>query len=402
MECIKVLLISEAPMCENAGGISQTLVNIFGFLEADQVLFVCPKNEILDYPPIEKFKERYVGYRYDFVTLPPNRFTEKVGNLIAWINNGINFWRPFRKLKKRIAEFNPDVIISCPNGIRGVIVHENLLKNELRPVIPYFMDDWMYQSDHYWLGGNIQAVIQKILKKNKSWLVISGELTSVLCDRYAAEPTRLLVVHNPVDITDAVIPKKSATNKKVLAYAGALWDMHIDALILVVKAVEILQKKMPIEIVIYTPKKFWDWRKKLLEMHGAVYGGNLPYKEVHRYLSEADALIVVSSFREELYTHALASLQTKVTDYLKSRRPVISVGPTYAANHSFLKRHQCGVCIETDQLEIVAEQLENILMNVEQHEVLVANGWNLLEKELSKPIVQDKVAKFLQACIINN
>lgn len=395
----KVLLLAEAPMCENAGGISQTLTNIFCFLEPKDILCICPKNEVKDYPPVEKYRHRYLGYTYEYISLPPNRVTKTIIPLINWINNTINFWRPFTTIKKKISEFDPDVIVSCPNGVRGIIVHHNLLKCVFKAIIPYFMDDWMYQSRQRWLGGNIHSVIQTILTENRNWLMISDELTKVLSDRYNIAPNKLLVVHNPVDIRDAIIPEKRNADKIVLAYAGALWDMHMDALVLVAKAVNIIKGRMPVELVIYTSNHFWNWRKDCLEPYGVVYGGSLAYKDVPKYLSQAQALIVVASFRKELYTHARASLQTKVTDYLKCRRLVISVGPGYAANHNFLKKHQCGICIETNQIEALAGSLECVLVNIDQYDGLIANGWALLEREFTKTIVHEKVVNFLGECI---
>ena len=402
MSVFKLVLISEAPMSENAGGISQTLANVFSFIEPNNILCVTPAQEIKDYPPIDKFKDRYVSYKYEFINLPGNRFTEKISPFIGWINNSINSLRPFFEIKKCIRKFNPDIIISCPNGIRGIVVHNNLLKkNVYKVVIPYFMDDWMFKSDVQWINGSLHEVIGSILRQNLGWLMVSNELANLLSERYSTKPNSLLIVHNPVDLSDAPEPVVNRDGIIRLAYAGALWDMHMDALCLVAQAVRQLKDSLTVELIVYTPKHFWEWRGAVLEEFGVVYGGSLLYKDVHQKLSEADALVLVASFKEDLLTHTKASLQTKVTDYLKCRKLVISFGPKYAANNNFIKAHNCGVCIESDSVDVIKNQLNDVLRHIDTYESQINNGWDLLVNELSKPLVHKKVSIFFNKVISN-
>lgn len=395
---MRILLISDAIMNKDAGGISQTLYNLFSFTQPQEILCITSKRELLKNPPSEPYQNRYLTYRFEVVYLKGNRFSKYINPFINWFNYSFNqLFRNFKSLKKQIEAYNPDVIISCPNGSVSVFMHNKLLKGlSVNKVIPYFMDDWMYKMEFKWMGGEIHQNIKKLLSNNKSWMMISEDLSKILTERYNIKPDSLLEVHNPVDISNApdvdlLITKKEFT----LAYAGALWPMHFDSFKLVAEAVNNLNATMRINLVLYTSASFWDWHKAVIESLGVVYGGSIPYKEIHNKLSKADALILVSSFLPDYSSHSKGSLQTKITDYLKSKRLIISCGPGYSANHNFLKKHDCGICIETNNVDEVALQLSNILEYIEENQKKAQNGWNLLQAEFTFEKIHEKLKNFI-------
>jgi glycosyltransferase involved in cell wall biosynthesis len=400
---MKVLLLSDVTMCADAGGIYQTLYNVFSFLDPVNLLCVTPLDQFENHPPAEIFLPCYVTYNFELLTIPKNRLAKYVGPFVNWFNYSYsqNVDR-FKSIKKKITSFDPDVIISCSNGTRGVFMHYKLLDgiNVKDNVIPYFMDDWMYQSNLKWQGGQIHSLVKKLLE-NPYWLMISRELSDILKNRYHISPQKVLAVHNPVNLLDA--PALSPLAKKqeyTLAYAGALWQMHFDSFCIIAKAVHAIQSVIKINLIWYTTPDFWEWRKAKLEPLGVQYGGSIPYSNIHNVLSEADALILCSSFSSEWITHSKGSIQTKITDYLKSRKLIISCGPTYSANHNFIKEHDCGICIETESADLVESSLINILNNIEDYQYKIDNGWKVLEKEFTFKAVHDKVNEFIATAVI--
>lgn len=393
---MRLLLISDATLSINAGGIAQTLCNIFSFIDVNNLLCISPRENVKSYPPDKKFADCYITYNYDFLRLPPNRITQFLSPLVNRISFHYNQYRSFKSIRRKVLEFRPEIIVVCPNEFKSLVTYKKFIKGVSCPVLPYFMDDWMNQSNQdVWSKRKVHFAVREILSNNHRWILISNELENIINERYAIKSSATLIAHNPVDINKA--PELVIRNLGVtqLAYAGSLWDMHFDALLVLVEAISMLSKKYPIELIIYTSQQNWDWRKKDLAHLNVKYGGFIAYENIHQKLSESDALVVVSSFSKKLVTHAKASLQTKVTDYLKCRKPIISVGPSYSANHSFLKRHNCGVCIETNQVDILADELYAIVSNLDKYELQVQNGWNLLVNELSKEIVQEKMSQFL-------
>ncbi|MBS1627455.1 MAG: hypothetical protein JSR09_06135 [Bacteroidetes bacterium] len=394
---MKVVLICEAPLCVNSGGIGQTLYNIFSFCKPENILCVAPDYEVAQYPPSELFSNSYITYKFRIINIGANRLAKYFGGLFGWLNLSINQFRRFKKLKEKIKAFNADAIVSCPNGVVGVLMHQKLCANINVKVYPYFMDDWMYLAKNKWLGGSLHGNIQLMLSEHKNWLMISNELSDLLSERYKIQPNNVLPIRNPVNINNAPAERVPvATNKFQLAYAGAIWDMHLDALLLIAEACEILSNQgIHLSFTFFTPEHFWNWRKSDFEKFNVHYGGNISYNKIHEVLTEYDALILVSSFSKELFTHSKASVQTKITDYFKSRQLIISCGPEYSANHHFLKKYDCGVCIETNKINEVVTQLKQTLLSLSQLRYKVNNGWQLLQTEFNQTIVQQKLQKFL-------
>ena len=295
-----------------------------------------------------------------------------------------------------VHEFRPEVIVVCPNEFKSLVTYKKFIKGVSCPVLPYFMDDWMNQSNQdTWNNRKVHFAVEEILSINDRWILISKELENILKERYATQSSATLIAHNPVDINNAPELVRRRSGVTQLAYAGSLWDMHFDALLVLAEAVSLLSIKFQIELIVYTSQQNWDWRKNDFAHLNVKYGGFIAYENIHQKLSESDALVVVSSFSKKMVTHAKGSLQTKITDYLKCRKPIISIGPSYSANHIFLKRHNCGVCIETNQVGLLADELYAIVSNLEKYTLQVQNGWNLLVNELSKEVVQRKMSQFL-------
>ena len=397
---MKILLLCEAPMDRNAGGIGQTLYNIFSFCNPEDILCVSPQFDITVFPPSVPFQNRYVGYRFEVIKLRNNRLTKWLKPAIDYINFTLNRFRTFTRLKQQILEFQPDIIVSCPNGAVGVMMHHKLLKDFKGKVFPYFMDDWMYNVHTKWVGGSVYNSIKRMLAENGNWLMISNELTGILTERYKVAADKVLCIHNPVKLENAPVNYSLISKEKYrIAYAGALWPMHYDGFYAIAKAVNILNTtvRKEIELVVYTGQQYWQWRKDELLPLGVQYGGSIPYSDIHARLNEADFLIVTSSFSDELTTHSRGSVQTKITDYLKSRRLIVSCGPEYSANHSFLRKHNCGYCITTNLPEKIAQELEHLANNICDYQYMVTNGWELLENNFTFEIIHRKLIDFLQS-----
>lgn len=400
---MKILLFGDAPMALNEGGINQTLYNLFSFIKPEDFLGITEVDQksLLKIGSTEPYTNRYKSYKLNQINIPLNRFTKLIYPIIQKINFFIFLKNSYQKLRNEIRLFAPDIIISCSNTASGILMHNKLLNiKELNcPIIPYFMDDWMYKIKQDNTGKLVDKIIKNTLQKNKYWMMISKELKEILEERYEANPSKVLYIRNPVDLSDAPVDNiYHKNNPFTIAYAGALWPMHFDSFYTFAKAVKLINNNQNIQLILYTQESQWNWRKDQLEPLGVVYKGHLPYNQIHQKLNQADTLLITASFNEENYTHSKASLQTKITDYCKSKRLIISCAPSYAANNSFLKENNCGVCIETNDEYEIANQLLEIIANIETYQKYVSNAWNILHY-FSKEIVHQKIKDFLSLSI---
>lgn len=394
---MKVLLISDSTMNVNLGGFAQTLYNIFSFVRPEDFLLITSKQSVKYNLPSTPYTQRVLTCDIELIPFQRNRFGIYINKFINWFNFSFHYQlNNFKRTRHAIKQFNADVIVVAPNGESGVLLY-HLLKQAFlkKKVFPYFMDDWLFQSRLKWLGGNIHTLSKKLLAENTSWLMISEQLGHILSERYSIQPKCILSIHNPVNMV-GIVPPKPVIRKAnyCIAYAGALWQMHFDAFIVIAKAIALLQKEFSIKLVVYTDFSNWEWRKKDLENLPVEYGGHISYTHIHSVLREADCLLVTSSFTKEWETHSRGSVQTKITDYLKSGRLIIACGPTYAANHNFLKTHQCGICIETNDAHKAGGALQDILENIEQSHSFVLNGYKVLRNEFSFNVVHEKLHQF--------
>lgn len=397
---MKILLFGDAPMALNEGGINQTLYNLFSFIKPENFLGITEVDlkSLKKIGSTEPYTNRYRSYKLNIINIRLNRLTKLLKPTIDRINFLIFKHNNYDKLKKEIELFAPNIIISCSNTASGILMHDKLLNDDRNkvPVIPYFMDDWMSKNKEDKLGKMVNRIIKNMLQKNKNWMMISEELKEILQERYQAKPEKVLYIRNPVNLSDA--PKDTIYHKNnpfTIAYAGALWPMHFDSFLAFAKAIKLIAIDQSIQLVLYTQESQWNWRKNELIPLGVIYGGHLPYNQIHQKLNQADALLITASFSTENYTHSKASLQTKITDYCKSKRLIISCAPSYAANNKFLKENKCGICIETNNEREIANKLLEIITNIDSYQVYVSNAWNLLSG-FSKEIVHQKIKDFLQ------
>lgn len=400
---MKILLFGDAPMALNEGGINQTLYNLFCFIKPQDFLGITEVDQksLKKLGSTEPYTNRYKSYKLYPINFRLNKYIQFLSPLINRINFIIFRNNNYKKLKQEIIEFAPDIVISCSNTAAGILMQNKLLnhKNITCPVVPYFMDDWMYKIRNDRVGKFVHKIIKNMLQENKNWMMIGKELADLLSERYQANPKKVLYVRNPVDLQDAPSDQPYIQNKPFkIAYAGALWPMHFDSFYAFAKAVKNVSPQFPVQLLLYTQESQWNWRRNELEPLGVVYGGHLPYKEIHQQLNKADALLITASFNQENYTHTKASLQTKITDYCKAKRLIISCAPSYAANNKFLKENNCGVCIESNDENLIADKLLTIIHNMDDYQKYVSNAWNILHG-FSKETVHKKIEKFLEEVV---
>ncbi|HVX25701.1 MAG TPA: glycosyltransferase [Parafilimonas sp.] len=395
---MKLLLISDESLDENKGGFSQTLFNVFSFLNPEDLLFITSKPAAV---PGDMFTKRTLTYNIQLISIQKNRLGKYFNKLIDWINYSINYQlRHYRKLQHAIRNFDPDVVVVAPNKEEGLFMYIKLKAAfHNKKVIPYFMDDWLRNSRLSWTGTNIQLCARRLLKESKAWLMISENLADIFKERYHVVPERILEVHNPVNVSNLPeVKPPEIKDEYVFVYAGSIWQMHFDSLLTMAKAINFLKQKRKLRLIVYTPQQHWEWRKDDLNSLGVEYGGFIPYKNIHQKLEAADFLLLTSSFDQHLFTHTTSSIQTKITDYLKAGRLIISCGPAYSANHKLLKKHVCGICIESQDEKEIAEELDIILQQPAQYQKYISNGLHVLMNHFSFEKVHFKTQSFFQEC----
>ena len=350
----RLLLVTEAPLHKNSTGIGRTLLNLLDAYPPDKFALYFQKNSTLLPDTSPPLNQNVITFRSEFIRYLKNRLGSRLNNLISCLNFQILDWLPILNFEA-IKKFKPNVILICPNTPAAMILGYKLAQQLNCPYIIYFMDDWIAKVHISWLSSGVQRYADQVLQNAKGWLMISHQLESDLKERYKAIPKNSLIIHNPVDFSSLTPPDLSIHQGtfKVI-YAGSIWAMHYDAIKAVAEAIFYLRKaNHDIEFILHTPPLFWNQYQDFWESHEVINGGMIPYDNLHIHLQKGDLLLVASSFTPELAHVTRSSVQTKITDYMASGRPILACGPVYSACNEFIKEHKCGIICNSLDLSCI-------------------------------------------------
>ena len=393
----RLLLVSEASLDNQRTGLNRTLVNLFAGYPADKFMVYSPKSTWRNYPTSPPLDQNAATFSDKFLPSINNRLGFLLNPIFQTINLQLLDWLPLSEQAKIVA-FSPQVILICPVGTVGLLMGYKVAQSFQCPFIAYFMDDCVYKNQR-WLSGGLQSLCHNVLEKASAWLMISSQLEKELINRYQLVPKRSLIVHNPVDLSNKQFPefldRLSETFRVV--YAGAIWAMHYDALAVVAEAIyELKCSSVDIELVLHTDQSFWNAYEKEWKKWDVKYGSFIPYEQLNQHLQKADLLLVASSFLPEYAHITRTSVQTKLTDYMASGRPILSCGPSYAVSNLFVKNWNCGLVCETNR---VAEIKEILLKQIEDPSklcIFTQNAFEVVQNNFETSKVRSKLFDFIK------
>ena len=397
----RLLLVSEASLDSQRTGLNRTLLNLFAEYPADRFMVYSPKSTWKNYPTSPPLDQNVATFPDQFLPRINNRIGSILNPIFQAIDSQLLDSLPIAEQEK-IREFAPEVILICPVGIVGLLMGYKVAQSFQCPFISYFMDDILYENHQRWLSGELQSLGRNVLEKASAWLMISSQLEKELINRYQLSPKRSLIVHNPVDLSNKSFPEfsqKSGGTFRVV-YAGAIWTMHYDALAVIAEAIyELKCSGVDIELVLHTAPNCWDLYQENWKKWDVKYGSFIPYEQLNQALQKADLLLVVSSFLTE-YTHITgSSVQTKLTDYMASGRPILACGPSYAACNQFIKTWNCGLVCETNRVDQIKETLLKQIQDSKKLDSLARTAFKVVTDNFESSKVISNLYQFIQKSI---
>jgi glycosyltransferase involved in cell wall biosynthesis len=393
----RLLFISDVTLNAESTGINRTLVNLLESYPANNFMLYAPDKDLKSLPTYPPLAENVAAF--------PSYFLPYLSNRLGFLFNppleSLNF-QLFQSLplanRHQIDDFSPEVAVICPNGPLGLIAGYKVIKELNIPFLIYFMDNWVSSCNINWLSGNIQSICGFVLQQADGWLMISSQLEKDLSERYKVSPKRSLVVHNPVNLSNRpnpnFTPYLSGTFR--VAYAGAIWSMHYDAIAVIAEAIyEMRNSGIDIELVLYTNEGFWESHKANWDSWQVRYGSFIQYEKLTEYLQQANLLLVASSFLPESAHIVSSSVQTKLTDYMASGQPILSCGPDYAICNDFVRNWNCGFVCETNKITETKALLLSIIQNPEKSLYLAENAYEVVKNNFEMGRVKSKLYNFI-------
>jgi glycosyltransferase involved in cell wall biosynthesis len=392
----KLLLISEAPLNQNGTGIDRTLFNLLDDYPMDRFMLFTVSDKSGRSNTSPPFDGNVATFKDLYVPLVNNRLGRFFNPLLQIVNIQLLDRLPIPEAQK-IKAFAPEIVLICPNGPSALVMGYKVTQQLNCPFLIYFMDDWIAINHSQWLSGGIQEYSQSLLCRANGWLMISNQLEKELTTRYRLSPNRSLVVHNPVDV--ALLPPPDFTPHEgtfKVVYAGAIWPMHYDAVAVIAEAIfELRQEGCDIELILHTPQMFWHNYQQSWESWQVTYGLMIPYNDLQAYLKRADLLLVASSFLPESANLIRSSVQTKLTDYMVSGRPILSCGPVYAACNDFIRQWSCGVVCDTQTIVNIKLMLKQAIDDRIANQTLAHKGFDVVSRVFDKHQVTSQFFRFI-------
>jgi glycosyltransferase involved in cell wall biosynthesis len=394
----RMLLVSEVAFSEESKGASRTLLNLFENYSANQLALFSPRQSASSASLLGQHSFSFPeGY------LPPlyGRYAP-IGKFLNPLINSTNLqlleWLPIPQ-KEKLEAFSPEVILICPISPSCLLMGQKLYKHFGIPFLIYFMDDWMATDHPQWLSSSVQTLTYQLLSDAAGWLMISEPLQETLSKRYQLEPKQSMVVHNPVDLSGKKPPDEEIPNSGTfrIVYAGSIWPMHYDAVAAIAEAVFQLRRDgKDIELILHTDQYFWNTYEDKWQNWEVTNGLSIPYQELDSYLKRANLLLVASSFLPEQSFMTSSSVQTKITDYMAAGRPILSCGPDYSACNKFIKKWDCGLVCETNQVPIIKDFLVEQMNNSYANQRFAKTAFQVLQNNFEKYKVTQQLYQFIE------
>lgn len=254
--------------------------------------------------------------------------------------------------------------------------------------IPYYFDDYVFQWPNP-LMRLAARIAESIFIKHVTQVIVPNEfLRDEIQRRHQIESK---IVRNPGEsssaqsITHQITPETGREYK--IVYTGAVYHVNFSAFVDILKVLDEL-KRDDIRLHIYTAQPL-----DFLEKHGIcgpqmVYHEHVPANEVSEVQRDADVLLIPFSSNSLVPEVIKTSAPAKMGDYLASGVPILAYVPPGTFVGWYLRTNTCGMVIESNEGQSLADTITNLLVDESLRSTLVHNAFRCLNDDYSCDIAQ--------------
>ena len=298
-----------------------------------------------------------------------------------------NFVWPYlgsKALESAIQEFRPDVVLSLAEPSVTYMALKAAKKHGI-PFAAFFMDWFPVMEGHYGLPstrGHLSSRFRRIYKECDLAFCVSDEMKKEL----GPHPNSHVVY--PISGMKPVLkPESKAPGGKFrVVYVGAALGFYGRMLQALIKPFQQIQD---LQLTIVGPNS--DWPADILsnaENSGICLGAKPP-EEAAKFLSEADALLVVMSFEKQHELFMRTSFNTKFADYTAFGKPIIFWAPEYAAPMNLARRPNATLVVNSPEPQALMEALRKLASDPTKIQRLAAGSRALREEVLNPDHLQE-------------
>jgi glycosyltransferase involved in cell wall biosynthesis len=260
------------------------------------------------------------------------------------------------------------------------------------PFVVYLFDDYLSQ---WGFAPKVQRwarlMERRFIARASAVIVPKEALAEEIRTRHGVE---CAVIRNPalsVAEPDALGIARRGSEVPTILYTGAVYHVNYSAFRTLIAALALLPGVGP-RLDIYSAQD-----AKLLEREGlqgpAVHlHPHVDPGEAARLQRTADLLFMGFSFDSDVPVIVRTSAPGKLGDYLASGRPILALVPPDSFLARYLREHACGLVVDRDDPEVLANAVHRLLHEPGLAEKLVGNALERARLEFAPEVA---AARFL-------
>lgn len=286
-------------------------------------------------------------------------------------------------LENAMDEFRPDVVLTLAEPSVSYMALK-AAQNRRIPFAAFFMDWFPIMEGHFGLSFTKSALsrrFRKIYQKCDLALCISDGMKKELGPHLNSH---VVFPISGMKLVSSPGPKLQSQQFRVV-YVGAALGFYGRML---QSLVEPFRQSEDLELTIVGPNS--DWSSDILSraVNSGICLGQKPPEEAAKFLSEADALLVVMSFEKEHELFMRTSFNTKFADYTAFGKSIIFWAPEYSAPMNLARRPHASLVVNSPEPQAVVKAVRNLAANTDELQRLSAGSRALREEVLNPDRLQ--------------
>jgi len=282
---------------------------------------------------------------------------------------------------KWVADFRPEVIYSMLGKVRIIQFVRQVARYCDKPVVPHFMDDW--PSTYY--RGWLNAVPRRAMLVQLRSLIGRAPLGMGISPVMAAEYERRYSIPfydfmNCVSVPEVNPAEGSPAHSPLrFTYIGGLHNQRRHVLEEIGQALlSVSREGCSAELVIHAPER--DIRQHgvaLSALPSVRVGPTLSQDQLVPAMRDADVLVHVDSFGQEVRDYLRLSLSTKLPQYMASGRAILAYGPGELATFKYVQDAQCGIVVGDRNGALLLKAVRTLALDPQTRAALGRRGWQV-------------------------
>ena len=252
-------------------------------------------------------------------------------------------------------------VVACTADLFSTLAAQIASEQLKLPFILYSFDDYIYQWAFDQRYQNFaERTDHQVFQKTRKVIVPNEFLQKEYFSRYGIDS---IVIHNPVDLSFFKRKGNPEHEKIRIVYTGSIYDVHYDNFRNLASAIKILPS---VELHLYTNQLPQVLEKQGITGKSVIIHQSVQYKEIPDVLSGADILFLPLAFSSPYPESTIRTASPgKMGEYLSSNRPILVHAPEYSYISWYFSTFSCGVVINEQNPEKLAEGITRAYKNGE-------------------------------------